>query len=131
MVNILVVDDDADILEIYQLYLSATYNLTTKTRPREALEFVRSGTSIDLIISDFNMPQMNGVELLQAVHQAEVQTGQSHTKKILATSHEEVHIRRELEQLRRGGTEVHYFDKGSMGKGGDKLLELIKSLTGQ
>jgi two-component system chemotaxis response regulator CheY len=42
-------------------------NITPMKNGKEALELLRSGTAADLIISDWVMPEMTGIEFLRAV----------------------------------------------------------------
>jgi serine phosphatase RsbU (regulator of sigma subunit) len=66
--TILLVDDDELIISSLRglFTLETDYDLITKTDPKEALEEV-SRTPIDIVITDFLMPQMNGVEFLKQV----------------------------------------------------------------
>jgi diguanylate cyclase (GGDEF)-like protein/putative nucleotidyltransferase with HDIG domain len=64
--HILVVDDDAQIIDILNRLLhSCNYSVTSRTNPTEALKFVKQNPdAIDVIISDINMPMLNGIELV-------------------------------------------------------------------
>ncbi|PKL58976.1 MAG: histidine kinase, partial [Methanomicrobiales archaeon HGW-Methanomicrobiales-4] len=68
MYHILYVDDEKDLLTITKFFLEKTGELLvdTCTSSREVLT---SGTlsSYDAVISDFQMPDMNGIEFLKAV----------------------------------------------------------------
>jgi len=68
--NILLVDDE----EIFLLSLSeglsgsdAEMEILTAENGRRALEIFRSGFKIDLLVTDLEMPEMNGFELLASV----------------------------------------------------------------
>ena len=66
-VNILFVDDEAGLLRAMKRILKgAPYDVLTTTRPSEALELLAKHR-IDLIVSDIDMPEMNGLELLRIV----------------------------------------------------------------
>ena len=66
---LLVDDDDLIISSLRGLFtLETDYDLLTKTNPIEALEEVRR-TPIDIVITDFLMPQMNGVDFLKQVRE--------------------------------------------------------------
>ena len=64
-VNILIVDDEEMVLKSIENYLllETDYNVYAFNSPTDALEKIR-GTAIDLIISDYLMPEMNGIEFL-------------------------------------------------------------------
>lgn len=67
--RILLVDDNADILLMLRTLLSRKdFEVKTASDGDSALEIVREAPeNIDLIVSDINMPGMNGLELVQAV----------------------------------------------------------------
>jgi len=63
--HVLYVDDDQPILLMVEAMLKRLgYRVTTVEHPREALERVRDDPlSFDLVVTDFNMPELNGLEL--------------------------------------------------------------------
>ncbi len=68
--KLLVVDDEDMILQLLKRVLSVMYkyDVTTSNDAKKALEIVKErGNDIDVIISDINMPGMDGIELLKAV----------------------------------------------------------------
>jgi CheY-like chemotaxis protein len=62
---ILAIDDEVHNLEILERILGSEYNLKLITSGEEALEFVFSGQTIDLILLDIMMPGMDGFETAQ------------------------------------------------------------------
>jgi len=66
--SILIVDDDERHRENLARYLSGDYTIHTAANGREALEQVRAMERIGLILSDINMPGMDGIELLKQVN---------------------------------------------------------------
>jgi len=63
--NVLVVDDDYDMLELIQRNLKAMDYLTYKASSvTEATEILKDST-IDLLITDLQMPGINGIELVK------------------------------------------------------------------
>ena len=70
--TVLLVDDDRDILEsvgqLFEFFLPE-YLLLTVASPREAFD-VLQGRHVDVIISDFRMPEMDGVEFLRRARHA-------------------------------------------------------------
>ena len=65
--NVLIVDDDYDMLELLQRNLSKqhfhAYRATTVTQAIDILKLSR----IDLLITDLQMPGINGIELIKYV----------------------------------------------------------------
>ncbi|MBD3426758.1 MAG: response regulator [Candidatus Omnitrophica bacterium] len=66
--KILLVDDDKDMCESLAdvLQLDSSYDVTYTTEPLKALDMIDS-TDYSLVIIDYKMPQMNGVELLKRI----------------------------------------------------------------
>lgn len=67
--HLLVVDDEAMITEVCRCYLeSLNYRVTVAHSPEAALEaFSRNPSDFTALLTDFNMPRMNGLELLRRV----------------------------------------------------------------
>ncbi|MFZ1985723.1 MAG: sigma-54 dependent transcriptional regulator [Desulfatitalea sp.] len=69
MCRILFVDDDKDILMMVEQYLQMQgYDITTVNSGLKALDLVKD-QDIDIIFTDYKMPEFNGLELLAAVKQ--------------------------------------------------------------
>ncbi len=65
--SVLLVDDERDALDAcFQALAKENYLVDTAASPREALEKVRA-RSYDAAVVDLKMPQMSGIELLQAI----------------------------------------------------------------
>lgn len=63
--NILIVDDDIDILELLQRHLKAMdYHTYKAVSVKEAL-FILKDSYIDLLITDIQMPEIDGLQLLK------------------------------------------------------------------
>ena len=62
--KILVVDDEPTILKMMELVLAnAGYSIITAHGGHEALDIYGNGANFDLVITDYKMPEMNGIEL--------------------------------------------------------------------
>ena len=62
--TVLVVDDDAALLKVVTSMLVRDYNVLRASSGREALQLSRSySPAIHLLLSDFEMPEMNGIAL--------------------------------------------------------------------
>lgn len=72
MPRILVIDDDATMRQLLRMHLSALqYSVDLAADATEAIRLILGNTP-DLIISDLNMPYMNGLELLRALRGDEI-----------------------------------------------------------
>ncbi|MBI9070713.1 MAG: response regulator [Melioribacteraceae bacterium] len=67
MDKVLFVDDDQNILNAYRRNLRGNFDLTVALGPIEALKIVREKGPFAVVISDFKMPVMNGIELLSKI----------------------------------------------------------------
>ena len=68
MTSVLYVDDEPDLLEVTAEYLKhkGQFNVDTAVSARIALDMLKK-KRYDAIISDYQMPQMNGIELLKTI----------------------------------------------------------------
>jgi len=67
--HILLVDDAQDVLDIHQAMLARMHHTSsTAENGKQALElFLKSNQHFDMIITDYRMPVMNGLELIEAI----------------------------------------------------------------
>ncbi len=66
--RILIVDDDANLLEVLQLRFAKTnFEVTVASDGRSALDILRECEPLDLVLTDFMMPELNGIELTRAI----------------------------------------------------------------
>ncbi|MBI5891833.1 MAG: response regulator [Nitrosomonadales bacterium] len=68
MTRILLVDDEQNVLNALRRELGGDYELETFDDPAAALEHCRA-TQFDLVIADYNMPGLNGIEFLKQFKQ--------------------------------------------------------------
>ncbi len=74
--KILCVDDEIDLLKTLQLMLHlANYEAVTASSARAGLEIMATDTNISLVISDYQMPQVNGVTFLREIRHHWPETG--------------------------------------------------------
>lgn len=65
--HILVVDDEKSVRRVFQKLLEqAGYACTTASDGKEAIKFLAKN-NVDVVITDINMPHMDGVQLLRIV----------------------------------------------------------------
>jgi DNA-binding NarL/FixJ family response regulator len=66
--RILIVDDEQSVLSsVSRCFMDAPYEVFTAASGNEALELLQQQGAVDLVISDFRMPGINGVEFLRQV----------------------------------------------------------------
>ncbi len=78
--RVLFVDDDDRTLNAFKFSLQRTFNIVTANDPTEALDVVRNESNIAVVVSDFKMPEMDGVTFLMQVRDIS-----PHTVRILLT----------------------------------------------
>jgi DNA-binding response OmpR family regulator len=64
-VTVLLVDDEPELLDLYEVFLSERYDVRTATSGPEALEIVDE--SVDVALLDRRMPDMSGDEVLAEI----------------------------------------------------------------
>jgi len=65
--KILIVDDDELALEVLQTKLAERYDIVSTNTPGNVLKLARE-TEPDLILCDFDMPDMDGAEVSEALY---------------------------------------------------------------
>jgi CheY-like chemotaxis protein len=66
--RVLIVDDDAPFLELLQLcFAKANFDVILAANGDEALKILLESEPLDLVLSDFMMPEVNGIELVRHV----------------------------------------------------------------
>ena len=69
MQKILIVDDSASLRTVVKMSLTAAgYEVVEAAEPKEAIEKAKAG-NLNMIISDVNMPGMNGLEMVKQIRQ--------------------------------------------------------------
>ena len=70
MRTILLVDDELEILKsLGEILNRFGYTVIARAEAQAALSVVREGTKIDLVITDYRMPVMDGLEFLNSLRQ--------------------------------------------------------------
>ena len=66
--TILFVDDDEDFLRyLAESMQTCGYRVITKSNGPAALSILDEGTAVDLVVTDYSMPGMNGLEFMAAM----------------------------------------------------------------
>ena len=65
--TVLIVDDDVNILSGLTLALRKHYHVLTTTKPMEAISMVNDNLDIAVVISDYLMPGMTGLDIFMSL----------------------------------------------------------------
>lgn len=65
--NLLLVEDDPDLLTVMKKVIGKSFDIVTATNGKEALELLRENEHIEIVITDYVMPVMNGIELCREI----------------------------------------------------------------
>ena len=98
--KVLLVEDNADVLQFMHLQLAGHYNVYVAQNGREGLDLVRKEMP-DVVVTDFMMPEMDGIGLLRALRRDEAI---SSTPVVMVTAKSEVEDRLEA---REAGADVY------------------------
>jgi DNA-binding NarL/FixJ family response regulator len=66
--KILIVDDDNSFLSSMRRIMRSHFEIVTTTDPVQALKIIEHQGPFSVVISDFRMPFMNGIELFSKIH---------------------------------------------------------------
>lgn len=68
--NLLVVDDDKSMRRLLEFLLLPYYNVVCMKNGNEAFNWLNAGNAVDLVITDCEMPVMDGVALSTAMRKS-------------------------------------------------------------
>lgn len=68
LAKILLVDDDSNFLSSMRRIMRGHFEIVTTTDPVQALKIIEHQGPFSVVISDFRMPYMNGIELFSKIH---------------------------------------------------------------
>lgn len=72
-INVLVIDDDPVIRNLMRTILAERVNAFVVEAPSKAIKLIQK-QPIDIVISDYRLPEMNGLELLEVIKQEDPKT---------------------------------------------------------
>lgn len=99
--KILIVDDDKDILSMLELaFLNTSYQVTTIDHPLQAYKMIEN-EHFDMVISDIQMPQMDGLTLLR-----KIKNFNGMIQVIMMTAH--ITINNTLDAFRYGAVDIFF-----------------------
>ena len=111
MSRILAADDSASMRDMVRIALTgAGFEVTAAEDGRTALELARK-TVYDLVLSDVNMPGMDGIELIRALR---AEAAYRHTPILMLTTEGSVDRRREGKEAGATGWLVKPFDPAQL-----------------
>ncbi len=68
--NLLIVDDSASMRQLVSFALKdAGYDVTAAVHGKDALDKLNNGSKFEMVITDLNMPEMDGIELIKQLRQ--------------------------------------------------------------
>ena len=70
MKKILIVDDKSSITNLLAQFLNKEYIVETKSDGLEALTWLQKGNIPDVILTDWQMPEMDGLELIKRLKES-------------------------------------------------------------
>ncbi|MDD5400687.1 MAG: response regulator [Sulfurimonas sp.] len=117
--NIVIIDDENDILQMLEKYLSRDggYRITTYSNPVNAISSLPKDT--DLILLDIMMPQMNGLDALPKLLEKNPKT-----KVLMMTAYST--LDKVLNAHRYGATDYIMKPFSSLDALGKKIKEVLK-----
>jgi two-component system, chemotaxis family, chemotaxis protein CheY len=111
MTRILAVDDSPSMRDMVRIALtSAGFEVTQATDGEEALQLAREH-AFDLILSDVNMPRMDGIELIRALR---AENSYRHTPILMLTTDGSADRKREGKEAGATGWIVKPFDPAQL-----------------
>ena len=63
--TLLVIDDEPAIQLILEHYFSSEYDVVLTANGRDAMAWLRQGSQVDVIVADYEMPFMNGLDFIR------------------------------------------------------------------
>ncbi len=116
--NILIVDDSASIREMLEFTLDRNgYNVMKAMDGRDALTYF-DGRTIDLLMTDLHMPNMNGMELITEVRKLD---GYKHIPILFLSTETGIHVKKEARSKGATGWLTKPFQE-------DRLIAIIKKV---
>lgn len=94
MKRIMIIDDELDILDVLERFLSRKYSVDTFTNPNDALN-AANDTKYDLILTDVMMPQVSGFDIL-----AQLKNSNNNIKIILMTAYDSEDKKEKAKELK-------------------------------
>ena len=70
--TVLLVDDEMAMVWLLTNFLRETFEVVTKADGNEALTWLKEGNMPDIVISDINMPNLDGYEFLKIIRNTEI-----------------------------------------------------------
>lgn len=117
--NILTVDDSASIRMTTRIALTnAGYNVTEAVDGADGLQKIKSG-SFDLIVTDLNMPNMDGLTMIRSLRQLPAYMG---TPVIFLTTESDGEIKQQAKAAGATGWLTKPFDADNLTKIARKVL---------
>ena len=72
MKKVLIVEDNEMMIEFLGNYLAKSYEIVTCSKASEVFREIMKANHPDIILADFNIPYINGLELIQKLQELEL-----------------------------------------------------------
>lgn len=121
MTKILLIEDSSTVRIILKnIFQGLDIDLVECKDGLDALEYIKSHADIDLIISDINMPNISGIELLRTIRTKQLIPG---TPYLFLSTEQSKELMAQAKLLGASGWLVKPIDR-------EKLLKAVKKVTG-
>jgi CheY-like chemotaxis protein len=114
--TVLVVDDDPDLTALAGAYLGRIDDVSVRTETDPSGALARIDEAVDCVVSDYEMPRMDGLALLESVRRS-----YPDLPFVLFTGVGDEAV---AERARENG--AHYVEKGPSAGGFDRLVEEVE-----
>ena len=69
--TIFIVDDSPMMTQFLTIFFEKKYHVVAYLNPLEAIEDIKNGASPDIVVTDFDMPELSGLEFIKRIRQAD------------------------------------------------------------
>lgn len=123
MANILVVDDAKTSRDEVKITLSElNHNIIEAKDGLEGLKIVESNSNLDLIITDYNMPGLDGIAMLANIKNI---ANRSHIKSIMLTTETSPELKAKGKELGVIAWVIKPFSRQAFAQAVTKILEMV------
>lgn len=67
--TIFIIDDSPMMTQFLSIFFEKKYNVVSYQNPLDALDDIMQGASPDMVVTDFEMPELSGLDFIKMMHQ--------------------------------------------------------------